>query len=88
MILKSKELISASCHLQKLTIAPGDYTLGIKLTDLINKKTLYREDYFFNFTVVNGDFYGSGKLPGISHIGKLMTDYSWEINSFENKSES
>ena len=86
--LKPNESISAYCNLKKLSIAPGDYTLGIKLTNLLDHKTLYREDNFFNFTIVNGDYYGTGRLPGLSHLGKVMTDYSWEINPEDNKTDS
>ncbi len=86
--LKPNETIVANCHLNRMPIAPGDYTLGIKLTNLLDQKTLYREDNFYNFTIVNGDFYGTGRLPGLSHLGKLMTNYSWEINPSENTSES
>ncbi|SFU61851.1 lipopolysaccharide transport system ATP-binding protein [Pustulibacterium marinum] len=69
------------CEIEKLSIAPGDYVLGIEILDLHDKKVLYSNETFYPFSVVNGDFYGFGKLPSAKNMGAFSMDFNWKVIS-------
>lgn len=64
------------CEIPSLTLAPGDYVLRVWLdvgnteADLIDSAA--------RITVLESDFYGSGKLPG---DGMFVLDHTWALSS-------
>ncbi len=64
------------CEIPSLTLVPGDYVLRVWLdvgnteADLIDSAA--------RITVLESDFYGSGKLPS---DGMFVLDHSWALNS-------
>ena len=65
------------CHITKLPLVPGTYTVDIwcKVDEVI-------ADYIhnaFNIEVVPGDFFGTGKLNP-KEGGDILVDHYWEIN--------
>jgi hypothetical protein len=64
------------CEIPKLTLVPGDYVLRVWLdvgnteADLIDSAA--------RITVLESDFYGSGKLPS---DGMFVLDHSWVLSS-------
>ena len=65
------------CHIEKLSISPGSYYLGIQLLDLVKRKVLYDNEAFYQFEIINGDFFNTGKLPGLKNLGKVITEHNW-----------
>jgi lipopolysaccharide transport system ATP-binding protein len=70
------------CHFEKLPLMPGIYQLrfvclvdGIETDDIANAVTLQ---------VVEGDYYGSGKLP--EGYGDIAVPHSWEVRPAERNS--
>jgi hypothetical protein len=64
------------CEIPRLTLVPGDYVLRVWLdvgnteADLIDSAA--------RITVLESDFYGSGKLPS---DGMFVLDHSWVLSS-------
>lgn len=81
-VLKSKtgQDVVFSCIIDKLPYAPGQYKLAVEIFDLRRRHIVYTNDTFYVFQIVNGDFYGTGKLPKPKRIGKILTDYKWKIS--------
>ncbi len=79
--INSKEQNSICCQIDKLTLTAGSYYLGIHLMDLFTKKVIYDNEYFFQFEIVNGDFYETGKLPARQNLGKVMIEHNWFIRA-------
>jgi homopolymeric O-antigen transport system ATP-binding protein len=74
------ESIKFNCNVEKFSIAPSDYTIGIEILNLKNSDILYANENIFSFFVDNGDFYNTGKIPSSKNIGKFLTNYNWKIN--------
>jgi lipopolysaccharide transport system ATP-binding protein len=68
------------CHIPRLPLTPGIYSIDIWAS---NKTTPC--DYVIDahrFNVIEGDFFGSGKLPNPSKHGVFLVDHSWrQVNS-------
>lgn len=77
--LDTNDLVIANCIINKLPLTPGDYRLGIKLTNLVDEIVLYQDDNFYKFSIENGDFYGTGKLPSSRNLGKYLINFIWKI---------
>lgn len=79
--INPKEQKSICCQIDKLTLTSGTYYLGIHLMDLFTKTIIYENEYFFQFEIVNGDFYKTGKLPARQNLGKVMIDHNWFVRT-------
>lgn len=68
------------CSIPKLPFAPGSYNLNLYcavcgvLADWVQEA--------WQISVVEGDYYGTGKIPPASH-GGFLTSQSWTFNSIE-----
>ncbi|MGR7812013.1 ABC transporter ATP-binding protein [Lacinutrix undariae] len=78
--LKRNESITALCFLEKLSIAPGEYFLGVEILDLNERKLLFTSDHLLQFFIEAGDYYGSGKIPSFKNMGKIISEYTWKIS--------
>jgi lipopolysaccharide transport system ATP-binding protein len=67
---------SLVCHIKKFPLLPGNYILGFTFQD---NNTVVRLSYenIFRLQVVEGDFFGTGKLPN-SHSGPFLVDHCWD----------
>ena len=74
------ENIKFNCRIDKMSISPSDYTLGILILNLINKDVLYSNENICSFFVDNGDFFNSGKLPSPKNMGKFLINYNWKTS--------
>jgi len=66
-----------SCQLEKLPLAPGSYTLN-----LIVRQNDVVQDWIqeaVNIVVEAGDFYGTGRMPPVSHGGVFLEQH-WTAN--------
>jgi lipopolysaccharide transport system ATP-binding protein len=66
----------AVCRIPRCPFSPGSYSLNIYcevngiLADWVQEAK--------QVTVVEGDFYGTGKLPSVAH-GGFLVDQHWDI---------
>jgi lipopolysaccharide transport system ATP-binding protein len=68
---------TAVCRIPKLPLAPGTYRI-----DLWSAVRGEEADYIENagqFTVVEGDFFGGGKLPIASKHGPFLVEHTWSL---------
>jgi len=65
------------CKIPRLPLLPGTYTLTVSL--LVNGRLMDKIVSAISFTVEDGDFFGSGKLPNRS-MTPLCVDYGWELD--------
>src|SRR5690606_37554657 len=78
-IAKPEETFTFECLIQQLLLPEGEYKIGIKLVNVDIKDLCYKNDSFAIIEVLNGDFYGSGKIPNRKNIGQFLTNYDWRI---------
>ncbi|WP_179346228.1 ABC transporter ATP-binding protein [Winogradskyella ursingii] len=78
---QSNQYLNVECIIAKLPYAPGSYKIGLQIMDLAKRINLYENNSITEFFIENGDFYGSGKLPGAKNMGKVLTNYEWIIDA-------
>jgi lipopolysaccharide transport system ATP-binding protein len=67
---------SLLCQFKKFPLLPGNYILGFKFQDNNTVVRLSCEN-IFRLQVVEGDFFGTGKLPD-SRSGPFLVDHCWD----------
>lgn len=75
------------CTIPALPLMPGSYSLEIACIVAGRKTTMDRILKARVLTVVEGDFFGSGKLPPPYH-GPFLVEHSWELVAQETPSLS
>ena len=63
------------CHIPRMPLISGMYNIDVWMSD-----TNLPRDYVVNahrFTVTDGDFFGTGKLPILSKHGVFIIEHSW-----------
>lgn len=75
--IKHNEDLTLECFIHKMPLTEGDYSLGIQIMDLNERKVLYENDSWDFIEIHNGDFFETGKLPNNKNSGVLLTDYRW-----------
>lgn len=65
------------CRIQRLPLPPASYRIGISV--MCDGECLDRIDYAAELNVVDGDFFGSGEVPPITH-GCCLVDAEWRIS--------
>lgn len=69
-----------ACTLPSIPLAPGIYSIDLWISDIDTPR-----DYVLNahrFHVIEGDFFGSGKLPNPSKHGLFLVNHSWRLVDF------
>jgi lipopolysaccharide transport system ATP-binding protein len=66
------------CNLPSLPLVPGQYCLEIACLVAGRKHTMDRVSKAKTFTVIEGDFFGSGRLPP-AYVGPFLVQNSWEL---------
>ena len=66
-----------SCKLNSIPLPAGNYSLTVTIANDLGRTD--RLEGAFNFDVIDGDFFGTGKLPK-TRIGLVYFKNSWEIN--------
>ena len=69
------------CHVKRLPLVPGTYYLTAAL--LINHQLVDKVQDVATLMVLDGDYYGTGRLP-LRSFGEVCVDFSWSLNSSEN----
>ncbi len=64
------------CRIRKLPLPPADYRFGYSV--MRDDEYLDRIDDASELTVIEGDFYGAGEVPPISH-GCCLVDAEWRL---------
>jgi lipopolysaccharide transport system ATP-binding protein len=64
------------CNMPNVTLAPGRYKISVKLVS--NDKTIFQLQSVKEIDVVEGDFYGTGRLPESSWGALLMMEHEWK----------
>ncbi|PSN20341.1 ABC transporter ATP-binding protein [filamentous cyanobacterium CCP5] len=62
------------CKVPRLPLIPGIY--GITISLLVNRQLVDKVSEAYNLLVVEGDYYGTGKLP-LKSYGQLCVDFDW-----------
>jgi lipopolysaccharide transport system ATP-binding protein len=81
--LKKTELIGEQmivCDIPSLQFAPGEYRIKALFT---SSKAVDRVENVARFTVVESDYYGSGKIP--SNDGMFVLKHQWYLANGESK---
>jgi lipopolysaccharide transport system ATP-binding protein len=66
-----------SCIIEKNPLYQGTYHISLLIFDNSNRKVYLDEDVFCHLEVVDGDFFGSGKLPKTKEKGVFLMNNSW-----------
>jgi lipopolysaccharide transport system ATP-binding protein len=69
-----------ACHVPSLPLLPGTYELDIAC--LVNRELADKVMGAASITVIDGDFFGTGRLPS-SYYGDLLSLYDWTFNAPE-----
>lgn len=69
------------CRIRKLPLPPASFILGFSV--MCDNEYLDRIDDAGELTVVEGDFYGSGEVPPITH-GCCLVDAEWRLLDSDN----
>lgn len=64
------------CHLRRLPLPPAIYRFGFSV--MCGNEELDRIDDASELSVIEGNFYGSGGVPAITH-GYTLVDAKWEL---------
>ncbi|WP_243472467.1 ABC transporter ATP-binding protein [Winogradskyella sp. MH6] len=72
------EVAEFNCIIDRLQLTEGQYFVGIQIIDLNSRNEIYHNDKILNISVVNGDYFGSGKLPNKKNLGKFLSNFKWE----------
>jgi len=67
-----------TCRIGRLPLVPGSYTLTISL--LINNQLVDKLEMVSSIKVLDGDFYGTGKLP-LKSMGDICVDFDWKVET-------
>ena len=67
------------CRIRRLPLPPAGYRLGYSI--MRDDEYLDRIDDASELNVIEGDFYGSGEVPPISH-GTCLVDAEWRLLDF------
>lgn len=67
---------SIVCTIPKLALVPGDYYISLKV--IRNFETCFWLATCLKFTVVDGDFFGTGKLIQERWVGKNYIEHFWK----------
>lgn len=67
------------CRIRKLPLPPASYRFGYSV--MCDGEYLDRIDDASELNVIEGDFYGSGEVPPISH-GTCLVDAEWRLLDF------
>ncbi|MCB9276526.1 MAG: hypothetical protein H6564_21010 [Lewinellaceae bacterium] len=65
--------------IDKFPLVKSTYSIGVKIIDLDNGETLLEKENIMNFSVENGNFFKSGKLPEAKNFGKAIFSHSWYL---------
>jgi lipopolysaccharide transport system ATP-binding protein len=68
------------CRLHKLPLPPASYRLGLSI--MCDNEYLDNIDDAGELNVIEGDFYGSGEVPPITH-GCCLVDAEWRLLDFD-----
>lgn len=74
-----QETCTASCQIDELPLAPGQYTLSLS-AGVHSESLLDAIDHAVTFNVEAGDFFGSGKVTRQGH-GNVLVRAQWKIQS-------
>ncbi len=66
------------CHIQKLPLLPGEYR--ILLWSSVDGQQADRIEHAGVCRVLEGDFFGSGKLPQLNKHGPFLVPHEWRID--------
>ncbi|WP_216907231.1 ABC transporter ATP-binding protein [Synechococcus sp. CCY 0621] len=67
-----------TCQIDRLPLVPGRYSLSVAL--LINNQLVDKVEMASSIKVLDGDFYGTGKLP-LKTMGDICVDFGWKLES-------
>jgi lipopolysaccharide transport system ATP-binding protein len=67
-----------TCRIGRLPLVPGSYALTISL--LINNQLVDKLEMVSSIKVLDGDFYGTGKLP-LKSMGDICVDFDWKVET-------
>ena len=62
------------CKIKRLPLVPGIYEITMSL--LIDRQLVDKVDHAHKLMVLEGDYYGTGKLP-LSSFGRMCVDFNW-----------
>lgn len=65
------------CDIPKLPLLPGEYYLHFSC--LVRGELADKALFATRFTVAEGDYYGTGKLPNRNISGDMLVDYDWRL---------
>jgi lipopolysaccharide transport system ATP-binding protein len=65
-----------TCHVKRLPLVPGTYYLSAAL--LIDRQLVDKVVDVATLTVMEGDYYGTGRLP-LRSFGEICVDFSWSL---------
>jgi lipopolysaccharide transport system ATP-binding protein len=68
----------AKCYINKSPLVNGDYYLNASIQS--NLRQVDFVERACEFTVLGGDYYGTGKIPH-SRYGSFLIDYSWKYSN-------
>ena len=68
------------CHVKRLPLVPGTYYISVAL--LIDRQLVDKVIDVTTLTVLEGDYYGTGRLP-LRSFGEICVDFSWFLNDGE-----
>lgn len=68
------------CHVPNLPLVPGEYS--IQFSCLIRGELADKVLFASKFTVIEGDFYGTGILPQRSY-GDVLVQHTWQVESIQ-----
>lgn len=66
-----------ACHVKRLPLVPGTYYLTAAL--LIDRQLVDKVLDVATLTVLEGDYYGTGRLP-LRSFGEICVDFSWALS--------
>ncbi len=66
-----------ACHVKRLPLVPGTYYLTAAL--LIDRQLVDKVLDVATLTVLEGDYYGTGRLP-LRSFGEICVDFSWSLS--------
>jgi lipopolysaccharide transport system ATP-binding protein len=69
---------SLVCTIPRLPLIPGHY--DFQLGCLVNRELVDKIAFAGSISVVEGDFYGTGKLP-TDHFGNFLVNYDWSLET-------
>jgi lipopolysaccharide transport system ATP-binding protein len=68
-----------SCTIPNVPLVEGRYTASLRVKLGKGKGNDVRYDDLFQFEVVDGNFFGTGRKPR-SHLGSFLVNHRWEVN--------